>query len=375
MPHSPEALQISNNELFTASPVPELNPELLEKFTLDVLHPQAVGEFDPQGALETLKRCEGKEVFAIDIGGDKIAATRFTVRSEGLLEPRTEIRSPRSKDGQGYLSVLEAVSYEANGDEVPVGMSFAGVVETDKPAAAPNVEVLMEELKAYGGKFTQAKDDNEGKEDILFGDYLKALDNDAVAGLRAGAVEAMRQYPGTKNVIYLIVGSGLGGAVLKDGQIISTEPGHVPVVEELNPYARTEACGVFGRETTCIEKVASGKAGIEATWYEQTGEAISAYEIEKLAKAGNIMAQKIYDNSAAIVANAVQGLASALNLNLGAGDTSVVFHGGVFKFSEFGERIQQILDKAGSTAPIVYTKDFSENACLDGAAIAALTAA
>lgn len=52
--------------------------------------------------------------------------------------------------------------------------------------------------------------------------------------------------------------------------------------------------------------------------------------------------------------------------------TTVVCHGGVFNFDPFTARMQQILTKNGSESPVILTTEFSDNACLEGAALGAL---
>jgi hypothetical protein len=130
--------------------------------------------------------------------------------------------------------------------------------------------------------------------------------------------------------------------------------------------------------------VAGGVTGIQAIWADRTEEErspaegekteLDAFEIEAKAKAGNNAAISIYNNSAAIAANTAEGLARASGLTLESGDTAVVLHGGITKFDQYDKRVEQILKKAGSEAPVIYTKDFSDNACLEGAALAALSA-
>lgn len=76
---------------------------------------------------------------------------------------------------------------------------------------------------AYGGDFAR-----------LFPAVQVA--NDAVAGLMAGALEASRRHPDVRDVIHLINGSGIDGAVLAGRDIYAAEPGHVAVVRRLKPF-------------------------------------------------------------------------------------------------------------------------------------------
>lgn len=349
---------------------------MLDEFTPENLHLTEVGEFDPQATLDLLDSSEGKNVMGIDMGGDGIKGAKFEVK-DGKLVPEMSFESGSRKGGAKYLNNLESVAYSSVHDNIPVGISYAGQINGNSPVMGPNVPRLLEELKAYGGNFDQGS--NEG--DVLFGDQLKATANDAVAGLYAGALEARRQNPDVENVIYVINGSGLGAAVLKDGVVYASEPGHVKVPSELNPFNRQAPCGQFDRQETCIENVTGGKAGIEATYTEVTGQTLHGRDLAGRAKEGDSTALKIYSNSAQITATTVRGLSEAMGLSLQDGKTAVVFHGGVFKYEDYGKRVVDILGRDGSNAPIIFTKDmetepggFEINACLDGAALAALVA-
>jgi hypothetical protein len=72
----------------------------------------------------------------------------------------------------------------------------------------------------------------------------------------------------------------------------------------------------------------------------------------------------------------IAGLAKAYAVDLKSSSTAVVAHGGAFKFPHYGERIRQILaTHIGGEPQLLLAKDYvteGSNACLDGAAIAAL---
>ncbi len=88
---------------------------------------------------------------------------------------------------------------------------------------------------------------------------------------------------------------------------------------------------------------------------------------------GDSLAAELYDNSAIVVAHAVKGIADALKLFRKPNDTVLVYHGGIFNVSGYSQRVQQILQKdLGYSPAMVLTRNFSQNACLEGAALAAL---
>lgn len=337
-------------------------------FSSDSLHLSEIGLFDP--SLGSLADKIGQRVISIDIGGDKIVAADKVVGNDGRLHTVTKLQSGSREHGKDYLAVMETLADKSHsGEGTIVGISFAGPTSGTKPIEGVNVNQLMTELQHnYAGDFIGAS----LRKDVLFGENLAALTNDAVAGLYAGAAEAVHQYPEVENVIYLINGSGIGGAILKNGKIYAAEPGHVQVEDVLNPYGIQEGCGILGQNFTCIERVAGGKAGIEAAWKAQTGQSLSGREIAEQAHAGNSLALSLYNNAAMVTAAVIEGISRAMDITLMNGKTAIVFHGGVFNVELYKNQIEEILTTDGSRSPILFTADFSENACLDGAALAAI---
>lgn len=349
-------------DLLSILPLPELLSEQLSYFTLDSIRAKPVGDFDAAAASETLKRQRNQRVIAIDIGGDKVASASFRVDNGLLQSDSQEIKGIQSSDGIGYLQFLEELSQDATKNGAPVSISFAGLVEGTKPLAGPNISTLMKELAdKYEGDFAR-----------LFS-TLRNLSNDAVAGAIAGAIEARNKLPQTKQVIYVINGSGFGGAVIKDKKIFATEPGHIPVADKLNPFGQNKPCGIFGAQYVCVESVAASKAGIEDLWTEKTGEKLDGRKISANYIQGNELAINLYDNSALLTAHAIKGIANAFKILKLSNETAVVCHGGIFNVPGYGERVRQILYKnLGYQPSMFFTKDFSQNACLEGTAIAAL---
>ena len=94
-------------------------------------------------------------------------------------------------------------------------------------------------------------------------------------------------------------------------------------------------------------------------------------------KQGDAFAGELYEHSALVVAHVVQGVANVLNIDLADSTSAIVAHGGAFKFPSYGERVAQILSHHNEhDVQLIMTKDFTDpstNACLNGAAIAALT--
>jgi predicted NBD/HSP70 family sugar kinase len=340
---------------------PALLPEQVKRFTMESLRAKPVRSFDARRSLNSLRNHCGKTVVGVDIGGDKISASFFTV-NDGILCPSGNILTKYGDGGVGYLDALLKLRELARSRNLPVGISFAGPTSGTRIVAAPNLSPFMREFQVvYDGDFA-----------CLF--PTVELANDAEAGIMAGALEAVLRFPEARDVIYVINGSGLGGAVLVGNKIYAAEPGHVAAVSQLNSFngfSQRKQCGLGGATHVCVEAVGASKAGVEDIWRQVTGEHLTGREIAALYAGGNELARALYHNSAAITAHVIAGMASAFDLLSGVSQLAVVAHGGIFQASRYGERVLATLARDLHAAPkMLFTKDFSSNTCLEGAAIA-----
>ncbi|HSH18528.1 MAG TPA: ROK family protein [Candidatus Saccharimonadales bacterium] len=352
--------------LLTSRPVPELFVEQLAKFTLESIHAEKVMPFDVMEAEQVLLRAEDALVLGADFGGDKGVTRLFRVKNGRLtIHPGYE-DYVQADHGAGYLQSLERTAVFARRYNVPIGISWGAPIEGSKPLFHPKAKQFLYELnQKYDGDLQNVVPN------------LRAVMNDGPAGLISGAMEVARRQEVT--VVELIInGGGLGGAVLVDNTLFSIEAGHVEGVAALNTYHQKTECGVYGATHTCIEQLGANKAGIEAQWQQLTGQYARAIEIENQYKAGDELAADLYDHSSFVAAHQVAGVAQAFGMDIGSTGTVIVGHGGAFKFPYYGERIVQILEAFYETrAHLIMTKDYTHadsNACLDGAAFAALVA-
>jgi predicted NBD/HSP70 family sugar kinase len=341
--------------------MPELAPEQLRRFTKDSLRARPVRAFDVDEVLDTLRLHDGMTVLGVDIGGDKITTADFTV-SNGRVESSGHRLAAQGDNGAGYLAALRAVADSARRRGIPVGISFAGPVSGTCMQAAPNLPLFAREFRAsYGGDFAS-----------LF--WKVELANDAEAGIMAAALEAARRHPDSSGVVYVINGSGLGGAVLTGSTIYASEPGHIEVSAQLNDidgFTQRKQCGLDGATYVCIEAVGASKAGVEDIWHQITGQKLTGRQISTLLLDGDELARSVYHNSARITAHAIKGMGTAFGLFQRGNRPVVVGHGGIFEVPGYGALVREILGRDLATAPrILFTKDFSLNACLDGAATA-----
>lgn len=208
-----------------------------------------------------------------------------------------------------------------------------------------------------------------------FPDLPATVKNDALAGTIAAVVHAYRENLDLQALVYLIDSTGIGGTVWKKenhGIIYPTEVGHVPAVTALNKYGITQFCGVDKyAKYVCLENVGSRGKGVENA-------------MRKAVKSGNFNLQtllEIYNHSAYVIAHAIDGLVHYFCLPDDLDSAAFALHGGGFRPSGFPERVMQILEKnykqeglltSEKEVPFFTTLQVSPNACLEGAAIAAL---
>lgn len=341
-------------------PATPLLPKQVQRFTRESLQAKPVRRFDPRETLSELWASDGKVVIAADIGGDKLSSGYFTVK-DGVVRRTGDLLTRHGDGGDGYVDALAELSDLARRHVLPVGLSFAGPTDGTRLLDGPNLGHFVSELRSrYGGDFANA-----------FPQVQVA--NDAEAGMMAGALAAARRYPDAREVIYVINGSGLGGAVLTGDVIYATEPGHVEVVAELNPFGQRKECGLGGARHVCVEAVAASKAGVEDIWRQQTGRHLAGERISALYESGNRLAFDLYSSSAFLTAHVIGGMADAFGFVKDVGQLVIVGHGGIFYVHGYRERVNAQLANAFRADPqILYTRDFAVNACLEGAAVAAL---
>jgi len=345
--------------LFTQTSGMSLIPAQIARFTRTSLRAVKTRDFDPRATLQTLNAAAEAHVIAVDIGGDKLIASRYAI-TKGVLRRVGAGKIRERTAGAGYLDALEEAAAQARADGLPVGVSYAGPIEGTKVLAGMNVPVFMRDLQSrYGGDFAKV--------------YSPiTLANDAEAGTIAASVEAVRRYPASRNVIYVINGSGIGGAVLKDNVLYATETGHVQIQDSLNRFRQRTPCGMFGAEYVCLERVAASKSGIEDMWRQRRGQQLTGKEIAAAYLAGDEFACGLYETSVLVVVHIVMGIASAFGLLNEWDETVVVGHGGTFNVPGYSESVRLMLAREVSARTrMLFTKDFSLNTCLDGAAIAA----
>lgn len=201
---------------------------------------------------------------------------------------------------QEALEIIMATLSDAIGKAISrypisaVGIGFPGFIDPvdQRILQSPNLPGLLEVDLA--GLLTQ----------ILGIPVL--VENDALA---AGYGEFMVGDKGLSSLIYLGLGTGVGGSVILDGKPysgshgVSMEVGHI-IVE---PEGRLCGCGNRG----CLEQYASA-SGVALTYMESTGKNdITSATVSAFAQAGDLNALAAYRRGGEVLA---QGLASILKV-------------------------------------------------------------
>jgi glucokinase len=143
------------------------------------------------------------------------------------------------------------------------------------------------------------------------------VDNDGNAALYAEA--KIGAAAGFSHALAVVVGTGVGGAVLTDGRLMhgrhgaAGEFGHLPVGGDA-------PCPCGGRGH--LESVAAGPA-LARAYMQLTGLSLTGSEVAALARAGDQAATAVLNDAATILGRAVAGLANALDPDV------VVLGGGV----------------------------------------------
>ncbi len=174
----------------------------------------------------------------VDVGGTKIAAA--VVARDGTVIDRRRVATPVGDRDRLVATIATVV--EDIGPSLPVGLGVAGIISpTGVLRYSPNLDLHDVPV---GPALTEAL----GRPAVVKNDATAALWGEH----RVGAGQ------GVADLLMLTVGTGVGGAILANGQLVEGadgfggELGHVIIVEG----GRRCSCGNLG----CLEAYASGSA-------------------------------------------------------------------------------------------------------------------
>lgn len=274
-----------------------------------------------------------KKLLGIDLGGTTI---KFGILTEaGEVQEKWAIETNILEGGKHIVpDIVASIKHRldmyglTSDDFVGIGMGSPGAVNRDDKTVTGAFNLNWKETQEVGSVI-------EKETGIPF-----AIDNDAnVAALGERWVGAGANNP---DVVFVTLGTGVGGGVIADGNLIhgiagaGGEIGHM-VVEPDTGFECT--CGTVG----CLETVASATGVVRvarclAESYEgdssikaaiDNGEGVSSKDIFEAAQGGDNFANRVVDKVCFYLGLATANISNLLNPD------SVVIGGGVSAAGEF----------------------------------------
>ncbi len=311
------------------SPPSPIHGDQLEQISFESMRAKHGGRFFPRKSLEILHQ-NNQTCMAIDIGGTKMSVSKITFKNGSPVISEVVTHQTIDK-GADFFPILQQLAGKFSGN---IAISIAGEVDDDEKTIGP-LPNLPGLINALGGRRSFSE---------IFGDRYR-LANDAKCGLIAVATACQANQIEQSNVVFMIDGTGIGGAVLyEDGRIIQLEPGHVLHVPALNPNGHQQACDPESKRfDTCLERIGSHGAGIVAQWNSLHPELLiqNGRELLDLANSGEEDAINLLILSTQIVATISAGIVNASHL--APNQTVVVLGGGASHIPMRVKRIEQTL--------------------------------
>ncbi|MGU7991662.1 ROK family glucokinase [Streptococcus suis] len=274
-----------------------------------------------------------KKIIGIDLGGTSVKLAILT--TEGEVQEKWSIKTNILDDGSHIVpDIIDSIKqrFDTHGltkdDFLGVGMGSPGVVDSEAGTVIGAYNLNWKTLQLV-------KDQFEAALGLPF-----FIDNDAnVAALGEQWVGAGNNNP---NVVFMTLGTGVGGGVIAAGNLIrgvkgaGGELGHITVDFD-EPFACT--CGKKG----CLETVASatGIVNLSRRYADQyagdaklkqmidDGQDVTAKDVFDLAKEGDDLALIVYRHFSEYLGVACANIAAVLN------PAYIVLGGGVSAAGEF----------------------------------------
>ncbi|HEM5985361.1 TPA: ROK family glucokinase [Streptococcus suis] len=274
-----------------------------------------------------------KKIIGIDLGGTSVKLAILT--TEGEIQEKWSIKTNILDNGSHIVpDIIESIQhrFDTHGltkdDFLGVGMGSPGVVDSEAGTVIGAYNLNWKTLQLVKEQFESALG-------LPF-----FIDNDAnVAALGEQWVGAGNNNP---NVVFMTLGTGVGGGVIAAGNLIrgvkgaGGELGHITVDFDA-PFACT--CGKKG----CLETVASATGIVNLTrrYAEEyagdaklkqlidDGEEVTAKDVFDLAKEGDDLALIVYRHFSEYLGVACANIAAVLN------PAYIVLGGGVSAAGEF----------------------------------------
>lgn len=238
--------------------------------------------------------------YAVDIGGTKIQIA--LVCEDGTILKKIEIPSLAHEGGVSITKrIAEMIAKMHHPEAVGIGIGTAGQIDNS-------------------GKIQSATDVFKDWVGFPLADHLKketGLNVKVINDVQAMALGEMHFGFAYKNMIALAMGTGVGGAIIQNGQLLRGETGAAGELGHLilKPQGRACPCGQFG----CVEAYLSGPA-LEREFKHLSKKTLSAKDIF-LSK--DPLAQSLIQN---YLENMIQTLTSLSNI---FAPEAIILSGGV----------------------------------------------
>jgi glucokinase len=299
------------------------------------------------------------QALAIDIGGTKILAA--LVDAKGAIGALVQVATP-AREGRDAIiaAVLSAARQALRAAREPVracGVGTAGVVGPSGEIASAT-DLLSGWAGTKLGAWLAAE----------LGMVVRVMNDVQATALCEARLGAARGYA---SALVVAVGTGIGGAIVRDGEVvvgahgIAGSIGHLPA-----PIRRGLrcSCGVPDH----IEAHASGPA-LEAEYFRRTGRKLDLQAIAMLGNDGDAVARSVLVEGASALGAVIGGannLVDAAIILVGGGVASI---GDLFLDPLRAAAREQALG-ASRDVPISVA-GFGSNACLVGAGLLGLSKA
>ncbi|MBB5173121.1 ROK family glucokinase [Texcoconibacillus texcoconensis] len=267
----------------------------------------------------------------IDVGGTTMKMAFFTEKGECV--DKWEVPTNTEDEGIHIIDdIVDAIDEKltknnaTRHDLIGVGLGAPGFIEVETGRIIEAVNVGWKDFPL-----------TERLEAAL--EVPVAVDNDA--NIAALGERWLGAGDGAENVLFVTLGTGVGGGLISDRRIIHGESGfggeigHITAVTEGGAPCNCGKTGCLetissatGIRRLGLEAVESGKTGMLSSTYEKEGD-LTAKDVLDAAKAGDEAADEIVEYAMYHLGFALANLANAMNPN------TIVIGGGVSKAGEF----------------------------------------
>lgn len=260
-------------------------------------------------------------VLAVDIGGTKIA---FAEVAGAQVSNRRQIATPRSGGGDALVDAIADEIKRAQPGRLAVATT--GIVSKGALTALNPLTLPVEDKYPLAARLELAT----GLSPVIVNDAQAAAWGECRFGTGRGC----------RNFMFVTVSTGVGGGLVLDDCLqigargLAGHVGHMTVPGSDLPCG----CGRSG----CLEMVASGTA-IARRFGEQAGRPVSAPDVFKAALSGDVTADRVVEDAAMALAQAVANVVAAADID------QIAIGGGVGLAPGFLERVRRHVERLPPT--------------------------